>query len=62
MVVCGYAKRVEIDELSEIFQRKVLKLVGGRKCSQMLNCGYAKQAETDYLAELFQLKVLKLVG
>ena len=31
MVVCGLAKRAETDELSEIFQRKVLKLVGGRK-------------------------------
>ena len=31
MVVCGLAKRAETDELSEMFQRKVLKLVGGRK-------------------------------
>ena len=30
MVVCGYAKRAETEFLSEMFQRKVLKQVGGK--------------------------------
>ena len=46
MVVCGYAERAETDELSEMFQRKVLKLVRGRKQSNMVVCEYANRAET----------------
>ena len=39
MVVCGYAKRAETEFLSEMFQRKVLKQVGGKSEATWLFVG-----------------------